>query len=66
MSEEKPVSKLAPLPAKLDGEHEEVTLNMKPCKHDLFTISSTEVRCKKCGAGWTGSGVYKLLLQTSK
>lgn len=66
MTEDIQPSKLAPLPEKLDGEHEEITLDMKACKHDLIPISGTEVRCKKCGAGWTGLGVHKLLLQTSK
>jgi len=66
MSEQKPVSKLDKLPDKLDGEHEEITLEMDKCKHDLEIITSTEVKCKNCGAGWTGLGVYKLLLANRK
>lgn len=58
---ETPATKLDPLPERLDGEHSEITLDMKPCKHDLIPISSTEVRCKKCHAGWSGQGVLKLL-----
>lgn len=58
---EKPATKLAPLPSKLDGEHEEIELSMGRCKHQIFAVSPTEVRCKKCHAGWMGQGVYKLL-----
>ena len=58
---EKPATKLDPLPKTLDGEHEEVELVFTKCKHELEIISSFEVRCKKCHAGWHGEGVYKLL-----
>lgn len=56
---------LPPLPKILDGVHDEVTLEFKKCEHTLESISSVEVKCIKCGAGWTGQGVYKLL-QTPK
>lgn len=53
---------LPPLPKEaLDGVSEEVKLEFTKCKHELEIVSSTEVRCKKCSAGWMGPGVYKLL-----
>lgn len=54
---------LPPLPKRLDGEYEETELHFVRCKHDLEIRSSTEVRCKKCGAGWIGQEVYKLVTQ---
>lgn len=54
-------TKLEPLPKRLDGEHEEVELVFEKCDHKLKAISSIEVRCTKCLAGWTGIGVTKLL-----
>jgi len=57
-----PQEKLSPLPKKLDGYSEEVTLELHRCDHSkdkLQIISSTEVRCS-CGAGWSGPMAYKL------
>lgn len=64
--EENAQSKLPPLPEEaFDGEKHSVTLEFPKCKHELILIKSQEVKCKKCGAGWIGGGVEKLL-QTSK
>lgn len=57
-----PEAKLPPLPNKLDGDHEEVMLEFRKCTHELEVISSTEVRCKKCRAGWLGAQAYLLAL----
>lgn len=53
--------KLPPLSdGDFDGEREKTELNFNKCQHSLELISSTEVRCKKCGCGWLGPGVSKL------
>ena len=55
-----------PIPEEsFDGVKHSVTLEFSKCKHDLYISKPSEVRCKKCGAGWSGQGVEKLL-QTSK
>lgn len=52
---------LDPLPDEaFDGEKIQVELNTSPCKHDIYVISSAEVRCRKCQAGWTGPNAYLL------
>ena len=43
------------------GFSESIDVTPKKCKHDLYLQSSTEVRCKKCGAGWQGPRVSELL-----
>lgn len=32
------------------------------CKHEIYVVSSTEVKCRKCSAGWIGKDAYKLAL----
>jgi len=36
-------------------------LKFERCKHELELVSSTEARCKRCPAGWMGSGIQKLV-----
>ena len=43
------------------GNSETTELNFKKCKHDLYLVSGTEARCKKCNVGYTGSGILKLI-----
>lgn len=55
--------KLPPL-KKVDDSVETVEtteLNFPKCKHDLYIVSSTQARCKKCSAGWSGTGILKLI-----
>lgn len=60
------MSKLPPLSEEaFDGEKEKTEIEFKGCKHKLKLISSTEVKCIKCGAGWTGPNAY-LLYEASK
>lgn len=63
MQSDKP--QLPPLPPKLDGENAETELHFTKCNHELKIITSTEVRCNKCGAGWHGPEVYKLVTQVT-
>lgn len=52
---------LPPLPKEsLDGVSERTELVFTKCKHELEVVTSTHVRCKKCGVGWTGPGAYQL------
>lgn len=60
------MSKLPPIAEEtLDGEKEKTELSFKKCHHKLKLISSTEVKCIKCGSGWTGPNAY-LLYESSK
>lgn len=34
---------------------------MQKCKHDLELVSKNEARCKKCGAGYSGHDVARLV-----
>lgn len=43
------------------GFSERVELNFPKCKHEVYIVSSTEARCKKCSAGWTGHNIVRLL-----
>lgn len=36
-------------------------LNFPKCNHDLYLVSSTEARCKKCPVGWTGHNIVDLI-----
>jgi len=38
-----------------DGDKQSVELKFPKCKHEFYLKSPTEVRCKKCTAGWTGT-----------
>lgn len=54
--------KLPPLPDEVfDGD--KFSFDDKPvkCDHQLKAVSSTEVRCTKCSAGWRGAGVLALI-----
>lgn len=63
------MSKLPPLDLKEDNEkyeafNEKVEIKFNKCKHDPHIVSGNELKCNKCGAGWTGdhiSTLYKLL-----
>lgn len=37
------------------------TLNFNACHHDLYVVSGSECRCKRCGAGWTGPHIVDLV-----
>lgn len=53
---------LPPLPEEaLDGYRERTELQFTRCQHEPEIVSSTHVRCKKCGCGWTGPEAYKLV-----
>ena len=43
------------------GFSEKVELEFKKCKHDLYLVSSTEARCKKCSVGFTGHDILRLV-----
>lgn len=43
------------------GFSEKTELKFNKCKHDLYLVSGTEARCKKCGAGYMGAGILKLV-----
>lgn len=57
---------LPPLPNEVfDGSKETKELNFVKCKHSMNFISPTEIRCVKCGVGYTGTStemdeLYKL------
>ena len=57
------MSKLPPLPSKLDEDYEAVKetveLNFKKCSHKEASIINNELRCK-CGAAWSGSNLDHL------
>lgn len=43
-------------------DKQRITLELPKCPHSaLKLVSSTEVKCTQCGAGWTGPGAYKLI-----
>ena len=43
------------------GFSEKVEINHTKCDHDPQVISGNEIRCSKCGAGWTGTKIPELL-----
>lgn len=55
-----PLNQVDPDGLKL-GKSESTELNFSKCKHELYLVSGTEARCKKCSAGWMGSGILKLI-----
>lgn len=66
------MSKLPPL-SEVDKDivsHGTTELKFNKCQHELELVTGTEARCKKCGAGYLGPDIYKLVeasrLQTSK
>lgn len=40
---------------------ETTELNFPKCKHDLYLVSSTEARCRKCPVGYSGTNIMKLI-----
>lgn len=36
-------------------------IKTEKCKHDLYLISTTEARCRKCSVGYTGDGIIGLV-----
>ncbi len=36
-------------------------IKTEKCKHELYIVSSTEARCRKCSVGYSGSGILKLV-----
>ena len=58
-------SKLPPLHTTYQPYADEVSsrveLSMPKCKHELYLVSSTEARCRKCSVGYMGSGIIKLV-----
>lgn len=62
-----PLKPLAELGA-FDGEVNETEVKLVKCKHNLKVITSDNVVCTLCGAGWSGSGAFKLasLLKTTE
>lgn len=58
-------SKLPPLHTTYEPYADEISdkveLNMSKCKHELYLVSSTEARCKKCPVGYIGAGIIKLV-----
>lgn len=44
-----------------DGEKHSIKLSNKKCHHkNIKMISSHEIRCGKCGAGWFGLQIERL------
>lgn len=43
------------------GFSEKVELNFPKHKHELYIVSSTEARCKKCPIGYTGPNIIELV-----
>lgn len=48
------------------GVSETAELSFPKCKHELYLISSTEARCRKCPVGYQGHGILKLVQATLK
>lgn len=36
------------------------------CEHDLYAVSGSEARCKKCSSGWSGPNILELVAQSKK
>jgi len=43
------------------GQEYTTELNFPKCKHELYPVSSTEARCKKCPVGYTGHNILALI-----
>lgn len=58
-------SKLPPLHTTYESYanevNERVELSMPKCKHELYLVSSTEARCRKCPVGYMGAGIVGLV-----
>jgi len=49
-----------------DGEKQSVKLDFPKCKHNMEYVKSNEIRCTKCGVGYTDTAenikrLYELL-----
>lgn len=40
---------------------ETTELNFPKCEHDLYLVSSTQARCKKCPVGYSGHNIVDLI-----
>jgi len=38
-----------------------VELSFPKCQHELYLVSSTQARCRKCPVGYQGVGILKLV-----
>jgi len=38
-----------------------IELSFPKCQHELYLVSSTEARCRKCPVGYQGPGILKLV-----
>jgi len=47
------------------GNSETTELNFPKCKHELYVVSSTEARCKKCPVGFKGPRIIDLIKATN-
>ena len=58
-------SKLPPLHTTYEPVDNElvdrVELTFPKCKHDLYLVSTTEARCRKCTVSYSGPGIIKLV-----
>lgn len=53
---------LPPIPDEwFDGDKQSITIDLKACQHELYAVSSTEARCKRCTACWNGAGIAELV-----
>lgn len=43
------------------GKSETTQLNFPKCKHELYVVSSTQARCKKCPVGYSGPNIISLV-----
>jgi hypothetical protein len=46
---------LLPPIEEFDGDKQSVELKMDKCNHKMKFISPTDIRCTKCGVGFTGT-----------
>lgn len=56
----KPLQSLKSLDA-FDGESMSTEITLEKCKHQPVVISPTEVKCSRCGVGWMGKDVVRLV-----
>lgn len=43
------------------GHSSTTELNFPKCKHELYVVSSTEARCKRCPVGFSGPNIIALV-----
>lgn len=43
------------------GHSEKTELSFPNCKHEPEIVSSTEAKCRKCPAGWSGPNIQRLI-----